>query len=85
MISAVDTNVLLEILIPDAPHGDESERRLAEAVRGGAIVISEAVYTELAAHFEDPDDRDRFVEHTGLRFEPSSREALHRAGSAWRA
>jgi hypothetical protein len=85
VISAVDTNVLLDILIPDAPHGDESERRLGEAVRGGAIVISEAVYTELAAHFEEPEDLDRFVEHTGIRLEPSSRETLHRAGGAWRA
>ncbi len=85
MISAVDTNVLLDVLIPDASHGDESERRLAEAVRAGAIVISEAVYAELAAYFEDPDDLDRFVEHTGMRLEPSSREVLHRAGGAWRA
>ncbi len=37
MISAVDTNVLLDILIPDAPHGDELERRLADAVRAGSI------------------------------------------------
>ena len=85
MISAVDTNVLLDILIPDAPHGDESERRLADAVGAGYIVICEAVYTELAAYFEQPDDLEGFVEHTGIRLEPSNRVALHRAGGAWRA
>jgi len=83
MISAVDTNVLLDVLIPGAPHGDESERALAEAVRAGAVVISEPVYSELAAHFADRADLDAFLADTGIRLEPSGAEALHRAGGAW--
>ena len=83
MITAVDTNVLLDVLIPDAPNGDESERALAEAVRAGAVVISELVYAELAAHFPDRADLDRFLADTGIRLEPCVTEALHRAGRAW--
>ncbi len=83
MITAVDTNVLLDILIPGAPHGDESERALAEAVRAGAVVISEPAYAELAAHFADRADLDGFLTDTGIRLEPSGAEALHRAGRAW--
>ena len=83
MITAVDTNVLLDVLIPGAPHGDESERALAEAVRAGAIVISEPAYAELAAHFADRADLDGFLTDTGIRLEPSGAEALHRAGRAW--
>lgn len=56
MITAVDTNVLLDILVPNAPHREESERTLAEALRAGAVIISEAVYAELAAHFRDQAD-----------------------------
>ena len=37
MITAVDTNILLDVLIPDAPQGDESELSLAEAARSGAV------------------------------------------------
>lgn len=37
MITTVDTNVLLDVLIPDAPHGDECERALAGAAGGGAL------------------------------------------------
>ncbi len=48
MITAVDTNVLLDILIPGARHGDDSERALAQALRVGAVVVSEPVYAELA-------------------------------------
>ena len=84
MISAVDTNVLLDILIPGAPQGDASERRLAEAAGAGAIIMCEVVYAELSAHFEAPHDLDRFVADTGIRLEPSGREVLRRAGDAWR-
>ncbi len=84
MISAVDTNVLLDILIPDARFGDESEQRLSEAIGAGAVVIAEAVYAELAAHFDVGADLDRFLDDTGIRLEPSAREALRRAGEAWR-
>lgn len=85
MITAVDTNVLLDVLIPGAPHGDQSERALAEAVRAGALLISEPVYAELAVHFADRADLDRFLADTGIRLEPSGAEALYTAGRAWSA
>ena len=83
MITAVDTNVLLDVLIPGAPHSEESERALAEAVGAGALLISGAVYAELAVHFPDRMDLDRFLADTGIRLEPSGGEALYRAGRAW--
>ena len=83
MITAVDTNVLLDVLIPGAPHGEDSERALAEAVEAGALVISEPVYAELAVHFPDRMDLDRFLADTGIRLEPSAGQALHGAGRAW--
>lgn len=84
MISALDTNVLLDLLIPDAPDANASAFRLAEAAREGAIVISEAVYAELAGRFEQSAEMERFVEDTGIRLMPSSPATLQRAGSAWR-
>ena len=84
MISALDTNVLLDLLIPDAPDANTSAFRLAEAAREGAIVISEAVYAELAGRFEQSAEMERFVEDTGIRLMPSSPATLQRAGSAWR-
>lgn len=84
MTTAVDTNVLLDILIPGAPHGDNSERALFEAVADGVVVVAEAVYAELAAHFPDQGALDGFLDETGMRLERSSAEALHAAGRAWR-
>ena len=83
MITAVDTNILFDVLIPDAPHGDQSERALAEALRAGAVVISDPVYAELAVRFPEQGTLDRFLADTGLRLEASKAEALYRAGRAW--
>jgi predicted nucleic acid-binding protein len=84
MITAVDTNILLDILIPDAPHGDSSEELLTGSLADGAVIISEAVYTELAAHFSTPEKLDRFLQETGLHLQPSGSDALYLAGKTWR-
>lgn len=85
MITAVDTNVLLDILIPGATHGDVSEARLTEALGAGATLISEAVYTELGAHFPHREELDRFLDDTGIRLHASGPEALYLAGGTWRS
>lgn len=84
MITAVDTNILLDVLVPGAPQGSVSEQALTESLRAGATVISEAVYAERAAHFSAREELDRFLDDTGIRPQPSGAEALYLAGRAWR-
>lgn len=84
MITAVDTNILLDVLIPDAPHAAESEQALTDALERGAVIISEAVYAELSVGFNDAAAMNRFLESTGLRLQSSRSEALYCAGEAWR-
>jgi hypothetical protein len=47
------------------------------------VNIAEEVYAELAAHFAQPSDLDRFPADTGIRLERAGIEALARAGWAW--
>ncbi len=84
MITAVDTNNLLDLLVPGSPDAQRSERTLVAAAQAGAIILSEPVYAELAAWFPDRRDLDGFLADTGIRLEPSSPEALALAGQAWR-
>jgi predicted nucleic acid-binding protein len=84
VITAVDTNILLDILIPEAPHGDVSERLLTGSLEAGPVIISQAVYAELAAHFSTREQMTRFLEETDIRLNPSGAEALYLAGKAWR-
>ena len=84
MITAVDTNILLDVLVPGQPHAEFSEEALAESLRAGPILVSEPVYAELAAHFSAREELDRFLEDSGIRSQPSGAEALYLAGKAWR-
>ncbi len=84
MITAVDTNILLDVLVPGEPHVESSMKALSESLRAGPIVISEPVYAELAGRFPAREELDRFLEDTGIRPQPSSAEALYLAGRAWR-
>jgi predicted nucleic acid-binding protein len=83
VITAVDTNVLLDLLIPNAPYAADSERALDEAATTGALFVSESVYAELGSFFPRKENLDRFLSQTGIQLERSSPEALYRAGQAW--
>lgn len=84
MISALDTNLLLDILLPDPSHLERSKSLLDRARRRGALIISEVVYAELSAHFASKNDLDRFLREVSLALTPSTPEALHEAAQAWR-
>ena len=84
MITAIDTNILLDILIPGAPHGETSKLWLDEANERGALIISEVVYSELASQFDSQEELDSFLEDTAIHLTPSTRKALYEAGKAWK-
>lgn len=84
MISAVDTNVLLDLLVPGAAGSGAARDLLDAADAEGALVIGEVVYAELSAQFAVRDNLDEFLKTTRIRLEPSSTDALHRSGEAWR-
>lgn len=85
MISAVDTNILLDILIPNTLLSSHSKRLLDEAHARGSLVIHEIVYAELASQFPSKRELDQFLTETGIQLLLSSRDALYAAGHAWRA
>jgi predicted nucleic acid-binding protein len=83
VITAIDTNVLLDLLIPDTPFGEVSQQALEQSLQAGRLVISGMVYAELAAHFPSQHELDRFLADTGIEIVPSSAATLARAGQIW--
>lgn len=84
MIAALDTNVLLDLLLPDETFFQASKVLLDWGYAQGALVISEVVYAELACQFADPAALNRFLSDTNIRLLPSNEETLQIAGLAWR-
>ena len=85
MITAVDTAVLLDVLIPDAEHGADSEDRLAIASKAGALIVCPTVAAELAAYFPHEVELKVFLRDTGLQLKPFGLAALYLAGQTWKA
>jgi predicted nucleic acid-binding protein len=84
VITAIDTNILLDILRPNEKYYEVSANALQEAAGSGVLVVCDIVYAELCVHFETQRDCDTFLESTEIRVEPLNRTAHFRAGRAWR-
>ena len=83
MITAVDTNVLLDILVPGAPEASEAERQIRTSVSAGSLIVSEPVVAELAGRFSSESELSSFL--TDLALDPvgSTLDVVFQAGSAW--
>ena len=84
MITAVDTSVLLDLLLHDPAFGARSEETLRKASREGALIICEVVYAELAGLFPSHAALETFLRDTGIQLKPSRPEILWKAGELWR-
>jgi len=85
MITEIDTNILLDILIANKKFSRSSFNRLLEAEEKGSVVICERVYSELAAAFKGNRDKlDEFLKDARIKLIPSSKDSLTLAGKMWR-
>jgi len=84
MIAAVDTNILLDILIPDETFFASSKEVLDRYVSKGQLIICELVYAELTSQFSDQQELRTFLSDTGIRLVPSNPDVLYLAGKAWK-
>lgn len=56
MITAVDTNIILDVLIPGDPFNQSSKTLLEKQFSKGKLIICEIVLGELAAQFPSESD-----------------------------
>ncbi len=85
MITAIDTNILLDILLPNEKFCDASAAAMEDAAASGSLVVCDLVYAELCIHFPAQRDCDAFLDDSQIRVEPLSRAAHFTASRAWRA
>lgn len=85
MITSIDTNILLDIFLPDPAHGKTSLTALEKAYKEGALVICNIVYAELAPQFGGRELLDRSLGKMGIEVVPLNNEAAHLAGLSWSA
>lgn len=84
MITAVDTNILLDIFLPDPKFGPVSKEVLAKQFEKGSLIICDIVYAELAAFFKSKDLLDQTMLKLGIRFVSIDQKSAYTAGAAWK-
>lgn len=83
MITAVDTNIILDVLIPGEPFGESSKMLLDRHLSKGKLIICEVVFAELAAGFTSGEEFRSFLTDTGFEIVYSNEKSLLLAGSRW--
>ncbi|MDA2934878.1 type II toxin-antitoxin system VapC family toxin [Acidobacteria bacterium AH-259-D05] len=82
MITAVDSNILIDVLIQDSAWGEGSHQALIRAAAEGALVIHEMVVAEIASCFATPAELRESLEEVPIPVAQSSLEAAFAAGQA---
>jgi predicted nucleic acid-binding protein len=83
MITAVDTSVLLDVLLNDPQHASASMAALRQASSEGQLVLCEATLAELVPVLPTP-DLPEFLADWKLAFVPSTRDTAILAGEMFR-
>src|SRR5881296_2837152 len=83
-MTLVDTSVLLDVLLAGAEHGEESERRLAIALRAGPVIVNDVIAAELAPIFDTAAGLWSALADAEIELVPYPREAVYLAGRAFK-
>ena len=84
MITTVDTNVLMDVFLPDKWHGPRSSEWLRGAYNSGAVILCDIVYAELVPAFADRTALDRALRGIGAMLSPIDSSIAYEAGLRWK-
>jgi predicted nucleic acid-binding protein len=85
MITAVDTNVLLDVLGADPTFGPSSAKALRTALHQGQLIACDVVWAEVAGSFASATAVLNALKPLNLEFSALTIEAALEAGLAWKA
>ena len=85
MITAIDSNVLLDVLTGSVEHGAQSAAALRLATSEGALITCTTVLAEVVGAYDQPSAVTRQLERLGLDLVPDDRAVALAAGRVYRA
>lgn len=84
MITAVDSNVLIDVLAPDPDHGPLSRDALKRCLAEGDLLVCDVVWAETTAMFPSQKEAARSLDQLGVTFSAIDAVAAGLAGATWR-
>jgi len=84
MITAVDTNILIDIFSANPKFGQLSKQWLHRCLQEGTVHACEIVWVETATVFPNADDFLKVMGVLNIEFSSMKHETVFAAASAWR-
>jgi hypothetical protein len=85
LITAVDSNVLLDVLGADPTFGAASREALRRCVAEGELIACDVVWAEMVGALPSEAVATEAMRRLGLRFSPLEARAAGSASESWRA
>ncbi|HEV2382025.1 MAG TPA: type II toxin-antitoxin system VapC family toxin [Terriglobia bacterium] len=85
MITAVDSSVLLDILVADTSFGPASAHAVRTVLAEDRLIACEVVWAEVAGSFLSATAARQALDRLNLEFSPLTVESALEAGIAWRS
>jgi predicted nucleic acid-binding protein len=83
VITAVDSNVLLDVFAADPVYGPPSRESLRRALSEGGLVACPVVWAEVAGSFPSSGEAQRAMHRLRVDLSPIDESAALHAGDAW--
>lgn len=83
MTTAIDSNVLMDVVFQTEPFWSTSWDKIQAASLLGPLIICDAVYAEMVPLFHAQASLDDWLDQFGIGIEPTGREAAYLAGFRW--
>ena len=84
MITAVDTNVLIDLFGADPIYGIPSKEAFRSCINQGSLVACDVVWAEVSAVFPSESDAQEALQTLGVQFSPLGMEASLFSGRLWK-
>ena len=84
MITFVDTNILLDVFLPDPDFGKRSLELLEKAFHEGSLITNVIIYAELAPQFCSRNLLDSTLAKLGIQMLFIEQEIAYTAGRKWK-
>jgi predicted nucleic acid-binding protein len=85
VITAIDSNVIIDVLGADPTFGPRSRAAVHRSRTEGALVACDVVWAEVLAAFPNEGETISVLERLSVAYSEVGRDAAVSAGKAWRA
>lgn len=84
MITAIDTNILVDILEPDPVFGPLSKKMLSKCINEGSIVACDVVWSEIATvYYKNFNKLLESLKSINLEYSPLNKDSSLKAAEYW--